>query len=770
MTAEITNFQSDAVIYEETGKLRYPELKLRISKQLELLKGFDEAFKYETEIIDEYESENPGKKSPTALQLIVAVLDNNLTRIPTDPKEICMIAQTVFCRIDAWQTAAQYHYEKGEHVSGQIITESEFRQLSAMIRDISLRMKMILRSFACLSVAVYKTDLHLFESETARFPWLLGLKLSPYLQSNYEPFDLTDKSYPDIRHMYEYILRKMTTDQYMIRDSFICYELHTSARHPTRFWQPIVSVEDYVWSCFNRNSTREIYDLMFKLKHHGMREIISMILQKKDDFQRVVPSYNYRSFRNGVYKLSEPIARKKHKSVFYLYTDPACPDGICTESYIDTDFDPEWLTKYDNPLDIPTTNFDNFLKFQGIGVHEYYRREGKIVYDAEGKKVTMSRVYKTLLFMIGRLFRPLFEKNMMGQKEASDNLQKVLIILGQPGSGKSTLINLIRACFHLSNVATIAANADKNFGLENFRNDQIKLGICYELAQNFNIPSSVLKSMIAGERVQLNAKFEKVRDDDWNIPTVFAGNEVPKDWGRDRSDGMPRRMALFYFERVPKVVDLSLHERLNDELPAIICKANRVYLELRNEHPPEKLQNYLFKHPYFDDAIRTFLSRSNPIETFFSRENDALSVTSNFESDVICLSDLWDAFVKFATENLKANRKYLKRTDFEMHLLGDSRLMCVGPVEDIVVSILAKRAKVDRIIAGIKIDPEVVVIKHTIDMEKYLEILRRQKTDSSEEDEDREEEGEGEGKEKEDADEDNFDSISVPPSPESAII
>jgi hypothetical protein len=96
--------------------------------------------------------------------------------------------------------------------------------------------------------------------------------------------------------------------------------------------------------------------------------------------------------------------------------------------------------------------------------------------------------------------------------------------------------------------------------------------------------------------------------------------------------------------------------------------------------------------------------------------------------------------------------------------------MCVGPVEDIVVSILAKRAKVDRIIAGIKIDPEVVVIKHTIDMEKYLEILRRQKTDSSEEDEDREEEGEVEGKEKEDADEDNFDSISVPPSPESAII
>jgi len=467
---------------------------------------------------------------------------------------------------------------------------------------------------------------------------------------------------------------------------------------------------------------------MFKLKDFGMNQVLSMIKKKTDDFKRVKPNNNYRSFRNGLYMLDETVSKKKHKSTFYLYSDPSCPDGICSESYIDIDFDPEWLTdKYKNPLDIPTVHFDNFLKFQGIGLREPYRRDGKIVMDGRGKRVTTAKVYKTLFFMMGRLLRPLFEKNMMGYKSYADNLQKVLIILGQPGSGKSTLVNLIRSFFHLSNVGTIAANADKNFGLENFRNDQIKLGICYELAHTFNITTSVIKSMIAGERVQLNAKFKEVRDEDWNIPTVFAGNEVPKDWGRDRSDGMPRRMALFYFERVPKVVDLSLHERLNDELAAIICKSNRIYLELRNEYPAAELQNYLFQHPYFEDSIRNFLSKSNPIETFFSRENDALSITSNFETDVVSLSDLWDFFVKFATETLKANRKYLKKTDFELHLLGDSRLLVLGPAEDIVTSIALKKSKVDRVIAGIKLDPETVILKNTIDMARYHRLLKESK-------------------------------------------
>jgi hypothetical protein len=75
-------------------------------------------------------------------------------------------------------------------------------------------------------------------------------------------------------------------------------------------------------------------------------------------------------------------------------------------------------------------------------------------------------------------------------------------------------------------------------------------------------------------------------------------------------------------------------------------------------------------------------------------------------------------------------------------------LVCLGPAEDIVTSIALKKSKVDRVIGGIKLDPETVILKHTVNMPKYLEVLREHSSSNrgdGDDDEDEDDNGDGVG-------------------------
>lgn len=696
------------------SSMSYEELSNTVSETLQMLKKLSMSVEYENMVMAETEQQ------VTLLKLLISFLNYNVTQIPTSPSEILSFSKLVMIRLESYLNRLEEMYNQ------KIISVEQKIRLLPLINEVKTRSLVILRGIACLAVGITSVDICEFEKQSGEYPYLLGMKISPFFGI---PSAVPVSGKPDHRGIiHSYVRDKILSDGYRIRDNNVCQETITTDKNRTRFWKPIMTIKEYVWNSFNRLAQKDIYDHYVKIGDSGMEAVVKMITNKVDDIPRVNPLGNYRSFRNGIYKLDD-------KSVFYLYSDPMCPNDICTECYIDQVFDPVWM-QFESPLMIPTPYFDAFLKTQNICTGTaYISNDGKVLKDKANKEVSMRNVYISFLYMMGRLLRPIFHLNSMDNKIYSDNLQKVLIIVGKPGSGKSTIINLIRAMFHSSNVSTIASNADKSFGLENFRNDQVKLGVCYELAKNFNIPTSVMKSMVAGEKVLLNGKNISILDTDWNVPLVLLGNdnEIPTDWGRDgTNDGMVRRMALFQFKNKPKSTDLMLHTRLEKELPAIMCKINRIYLEYSSMHH-ESLGIKLFEHPYFTDSIKRFMSQSNPMESFFSTENDQIVFTDSSAS-FTSMTDLWNFFLYYSEHTLKMTRqsmKYLKKqdfTDFINVLDAESRVQLVGPVS--TIHLVTRKGRMDNMVCGIKIDSpsfnEEFALQGSIEISSLLDEKRRE--------------------------------------------
>lgn len=675
--------------YEDISRMSFFSLQEKVQESLATLKKFSLSVEFEKLLT----SSSSSSEQMTLLKMLVSFLNYSPTEIPTNPSEIMAFSKLVLIRIESYTKRLNELFDLK-----QISLEQKIRLLP-VVNEVKARSILVLRGIACLAVSVTSVDVCEFEKQSGEYPYLLGMKISPFFGM---VTGVAQPAKPDHRTIiHDYVLEKIRADGYRIRDMNICQETMTPERHKTRFWKPLETIKEYVWKSFSSVAQRDVYEHFRRIGDAGMRTVVEMITNKVDDVARVVPLGNYRSFRNGIYKMD-------NKSVFYLYTDPMCPTDVCTECYIDQVFDPVWM-KFESPLQIPTPHFDAFLRTQNISTRTRYMRDGVVVRDEKNEDVSMQNVYISFLFMMGRLLRPIFHLNDVGNKIYSDNLQRVLIIVGKPGSGKSTIINLIRAMFHSSNVATIAANADKNFGLENFRSDQVKLGVCYELAKNFNITPATIKSMVAGEKVPLNGKNLSIMDTDWNVPLVLLGNEneIPTEWGREGSnDGMVRRMSLFQFKNKPKTTDLMLHTRLEKELPAIMCKINRVYLEFSEIHG-ENIELKLFQHPYFTDAIKRFISQSSPIESFFSPENDQLSF-GDFALTHTTMSDLWNFFLFYAENTLKMSRqarKYLHKRDFQEFvesLDSESRVQLVGPMSTRHVK--TNKVRADYVVCGVMIE------------------------------------------------------------------
>ena len=89
--------------------------------------------------------------------------------------------------------------------------------------------------------------------------------------------------------------------------------------------------------------------------------------------------------------------------------------------------------------------------------------------------------------------------------------------------------------------------------------------------------------MISGEDVALAVKHEKrPMCIEWKTPCVFAGNEMPG-WA-DAGGSIVRRIVCFPFRRQVQKADAKLQDRLNKEVPLLLVKCVRAYIEFAKKH------------------------------------------------------------------------------------------------------------------------------------------------------------------------------------------
>jgi hypothetical protein len=345
-----------------------------------------------------------------------------------------------------------------------------------------------------------------------------------------------------------YVLQKIQEKGYR-RYNEQCYEEILSPplddgngsmkRYNTHAWQFACTIPEFVHSIASLETTFEIW---LKMTTNDFRRKIIEHLREYPErkFMDLKPDRHWHSFRNGIYDT--------RRAAFFPYGSKEVPPDVISCKYHELEFD-TGILEYDDWTDIATPSLQRILDYQ---------------LSVANKDEVMRWVY---VFM-GRL---LFEVNEL------DKWQVILFCLGRAGTGKSKMLDCVTNFFCDEDVAVLANNSQKDFGLQTFVDKY--MWTCYEVKHDFSLDQANFQSMVTGEKVVIQRKHKTALSVLWKIPGILAGNEVPT-W-QDNSGSIGRRIILIKFDRkvLSEKVDPHLDKKIKQEMGALLHKCCKAYLQ-----------------------------------------------------------------------------------------------------------------------------------------------------------------------------------------------
>ena len=179
-------------------------------------------------------------------------------------------------------------------------------------------------------------------------------------------------------------------------------------------------------------------------------------------------------------------------------------------------------------------------------------------------------VYTYMLALIGRLFYD------VGQ---FDNLDVVPLVVGNSGTGKSTLAYIISNMFDPDSVGSISSTHELIFGLQSLYDKEIIIVPEVDNNMERQLSSSLFKMIVCGENISVSFKYGKSRTVKWKVPLFMCGNHYIG--YRDDKGSISRRLAIFKFDRYVNEIDSSLKEQIvQKEVPKLVVKCLYAYRRL----------------------------------------------------------------------------------------------------------------------------------------------------------------------------------------------
>tara|TARA_B110000046_G_scaffold185015_1_gene225236 strand:+ start:6302 stop:8299 length:1998 start_codon:yes stop_codon:yes gene_type:complete len=299
----------------------------------------------------------------------------------------------------------------------------------------------------------------------------------------------------------------------------------------------------------------------------------------------LVKSRTQFSFANGIFDVAD--------GTFTGYRDRRGQQQS-TSNFFDCVVPPEFLTMA--PIDIPTPNFNKILLDQQ--------------FDAPARR-WMYILCGRLLHDVGTL----------------DDWQVSLYIRGVAGSGKSTILKTMGMMYEQGDVGYMMSDGQATFSDEHLFEKNIVMAM--DLDRKTTFSATRINSMTSGEKVSINRKFKTALNEKWKPPMILASNAQPP-WP-DVAGNLMRRFPIFTFNHSVRNSDPTLFDKLRVEVPALLIKMGRLYLEAVRDHGHQSLWADGVLPTMCHTAKRQYLVNSNPLSAFL--ESDHILLQEDAEVD-----------------------------------------------------------------------------------------------------------------------------------------
>ena len=372
----------------------------------------------------------------------------------------------------------------------------------------------------------------------------------------FTPMDYSNNS--PYQNLLLYLLEQLMRKGYR-RYNGECYRpIFTKEGYDTHAWEKSMSLKEFIHEVCKKEINFNMWKNLTSAKDNVRAAVTYLSEYIGGEFEDLLRDRHVFSFQNGIYIIKK---EKEDNEGYKYYTDEWIPyegpgsktigASVVACKYFNEDFlDCTELAGGNGGEDWFNIISEHCTHFKSIMDYQEWEEE----------------VQKWLCILIGR--------NMYNLGDI-DEWQILAYLLGQAGSGKSTILTkIVKKIYEACDVGVLSNNMEKKFGLSALSDKFMYVGP--EIKGNLSMEQSEFQSMISGEDVQLAEKHKTAKSVVWSTPGMLAGNEVPQ--YSDNAGSISRRLMVFKFDKKVKKGDTRLGKKLEKEIPFIIQACAKGYL------------------------------------------------------------------------------------------------------------------------------------------------------------------------------------------------
>jgi len=460
-------------------------------------------------------------------------------------------------------------------------------------------------------------------------------RLSPSMIEFLRPENSSPK-YNDKQKLHIRLLKQLSIRGYRKYGDYCYKEKKTPNGKPTHAWEQCCKIEQFVKDRCNRLINPENWDILTKQSKSGVEDMIEKLVKLDDpEFPPIEKDRHKFSFKNGIFvtklKAKDKHGKPKTVSKFYPYGGDdilKVNNRLASAKYHDIEFH-DYIVQdgIKDWYNIPTPTFQKVLDHQ---FKQYPQDE-------------YQDICKWFYVMFGRM---LFNPGDL------DNWQVMMYILGEPGTGKSTLFkDVLQKIYDQLEIGILDNNMERQFGLEPLLDHELYMIIGEELDEHFKLERTTFLKMVSNEDIMAARKSKTAVKVRFKSHIGCCGNKMIG--YQDNKGELKRRVVPFIYDNkvLPSHSDPDMHNKLRLELGAIIQKIVCAYLEYSQRYGKSNIWHILPK--YFTKTSQRLAERTNPRRAFLE-SNDIVYGPDLYITE----NELRTKYMEFCKERTFARQKF----------------------------------------------------------------------------------------------------------------